>query len=466
MLGHETGNRGCRLGPTLAIRVYKFGGTSVRDAIRVMGVVQLIAQARQPLIIVTSAPAGITDLLQGITDHATAQSAVTNLADRFLALVSEVVAPSHQRQLSALVGRQLEKVRAPESDADRAKHMSLGESLMAPILAASLQHRGIRAVALDARELICTDGAYLGGRVVFDVTTKRIQAAVERALAHHGVMVVGGFIAGNAAGETTTLGRNGSDYTASIVGAAVEADEVWIWTDVDGIYTADPRHHAAATLIPEISFRESAEAAYFGAKVVHPFTMWPLLDSQTSLRIKNTLRPDQPGTLICHEPERRGSQLIVSTVDPVVVVTVGGYGLVGVPGVAAKVFGSIAAAGVNVLMISQSSSEHNISFVVHERESESAVSAVNMDLAGWISDEHRVDRISVIKDAAIVTVVGEDMRGRVGIAGQIFSALGEVGVNVMVIAQGSSEYSISIVVKSADVRLATDAILNAKGTGS
>lgn len=444
------------------MRVYKFGGTSVRDAQRVANVSRLVQRESEALLVVTSAPAGVTDLLQSLQNVSNLDATRAALSDIFKPIIQSLTSPDRDR-LKAHLEAALARLVVAHNDRDMALVLSFGEVLMSDILAAALRAQGVPAAALDARDMIRTHSTYLSAQVDFEQTRMATTRSVKAVFDKHQVAVIGGFIAADSQGHTTTLGRNGSDYSASIMGACLEADEVWIWTDVDGIYTADPRYHERAELIREISFRESAEAAYFGAKVVHPYTMWPLLDTPTSLRIKNTLDPDQPGTLICHEPRGRGTSLIVTTVPEVAVVTVGGYGLVGVPGVAARVFGAISRSNTNVLLISQSSSEHNISFAVRRQQVPQTLEALNRELADWMGLEHRVDRIRVVDDVAILTVVGENMRGRAGIAGTIFSALGAEGVNVLAIAQGSSEYSISIVVDETQVTGATDAILEVTG---
>ncbi len=450
----------------MTVRVYKFGGTSVQDAQHVAKVIGLISICSEPLVVVTSAPSGMTDLLQSLVDDGQRGQVFPAISDRYLSICKTFV---HQqsvlKEIEAFIGSELQKLDIGSLEHQRAQVMSLGERLMAPVLAASLNASGINAVSLNACHMIRTDQSYLNARVQFEQTNQLVCQQIEPELKRKRVCVIGGFIAGNKLGEITTLGRNGSDYTASIVGASLKADEVWIWTDVDGLFSADPRYHANAKLITHMSFRESAEAAYFGAKVVHPYTMWPLINSNTALRIKNTMRPQSAGTLISNEPHARGDSLLVTTIDEVAIVTVSGYGLIGVPGVAAKVFASISGCGTNVLLISQSSSEHNISFAIPRKDCSQTVAALNRDLAEWMSEEHRVDRIRVFDHVAIVTVVGENMRGRKGIAGSIFSALGRADINVLVIAQGSSEYSISIVINEADVKLATDAILSATSGG-
>jgi len=326
------------------------------------------------------------------------------------------------------------------------------------LIARTLEARDVRCRYIDSRPLIRTDSNWQEARIDLaatdDLTHKALTPLIEKGI----IPLVTGFLGSNEKGETTTIGRNGSDLTATLLGACLNAAEVWIWTDVDGIFTADPRYHQGARLLPEISFREAAEVAYFGATVIHPHTLWPLLQTEVAVRIKNTLNPEQPGTLICSEPKDRGKILITTSVEGVSAITVGGYGMVGVPGIAAKIFSAVRDEGTNVLMISQSSAEHNITFVIRNEEVPQTVASLEKALTEWIEKDHRIDRVRVVPDTAIITVVGENMRGRYGIAGKIFSALGRNKINVVAIAQGSSEYSISMVLKAADRRLAVDAI--------
>ncbi|MCB1048978.1 MAG: aspartate kinase [Acidobacteria bacterium] len=450
--------------------VHKFGGTSVRDAERLRLVVANIAQSRReyanPTVIITSAAAGVTDQLVGLRPDTWLET-TRLLRSRHLQIANELgLSEKWKADYAAHFDRLLGECPVGLENYDPATLASIhgcGERLMAPLLAEALVQAGFQAEYIDSAPLIRTDNHYLSAAVDLATSKTQIAAALNSILSDR-IPVLAGFIGSNAEGHTTLLGRNGSDYSASIFGAGTDAFEVWIWTDVDGIYTADPRHHQHSKLLREISFRESAEAAYFGAKVVHPYTMWPLLESDTNLRIKNTMSPEKPGTLICHEPQDRGPDLITTAIKGVAIVTVGGYGLIGVPGVASRVFGVISSSGTNVLMISQSSSEHNISFAIRGEDLAITLQALNHQLQDWMEREHRIDRIKVVENAAILTVVGENMRGRVGVAGTIFSALGEAGINVIAIAQGSSEYSISIVVDEAQVFRATDAILEKAGS--
>jgi aspartokinase/homoserine dehydrogenase 1 len=272
------------------------------------------------------------------------------------------------------------------------------------------------------------------------------------------VPIVTGFIAATAEGEITTLGRGGSDYTAAILGQCLGSEEVWIWTDVDGVMTADPRIVPEARSLPEISYVEAAELSFFGAKVLHPRTMLPAMEAGIPLRILNTFNPAHPGTLIV--AEGRPSQMSVKGITAIrnlSLITVEGRGMMGVPGVAAKVFGAVAQEGVSVLMISQSSSEQNICFVIQEHARNRALQALEQAFA-FERARRDIERIWAKDRVAIVAVVGAGMLGTPGIAGKVFGALGSRNINIVSIAQGSSEYNISLVVDGGDADEAVRAI--------
>lgn len=443
--------------------IFKFGGTSLQTTERIHKVLDIIAGFDRPLVVVTSAVGGITDLLvQASADPTLLHSRKDEIHRLHLRLAGDLSLDGaslaeYEAHLSETLA-DLDAVGSAEDGKARDLILSTGERLSTWLVAKTLEARGVGCKYIDSRPLIRTDSNWHEARVNLtatdDLTHKALTPLIEKGV----IPIVTGFLGSNEKGETTTIGRNGSDLTATLLGACLNAAEVWIWTDVDGIFTADPRHHRGARLLPEISFREAAEVAYFGATVIHPHTLWPLLQTEVAVRIKNALNPEQPGTLICSEPKKRGKILITTSIEGVSAITVGGYGMVGVPGIAAKIFSAVRDEGTNVLMISQSSAEHNITFVIRNEEVSQTVTSLEKALTEWIEKDHRIDRVRVVPDVAIITVVGENMPGRYGIAGKIFSALGRNKINVIAIAQGSSEHSISTVLNAADRRLAVDAI--------
>jgi aspartate kinase len=443
--------------------IFKFGGSSLQTAERLNQVLELISAFDQPLVIVTSALGGITNLLVEACDSPELLSDYKGkIYQHHLQLILELGLPSSVlSEVEAHLDDTLNDLTAGGTSLTNQQRdlvLSIGERLSTYLVARTLEARGLKTAYLDSRKVIRTDSTWGEARIDLALTRDQAREVIQPLLKTGTIPVVTGFLGSNTKGETTTIGRNGSDLTATILGTCLAVREVWIWTDVDGIFTADPRYHQGARILPEISFREAAEAAFFGASVIHPHTLWPVLDTDVAVRVKNTLNPRNPGTLICREPENRGNILITTSVDDVSVITVGGYGMVGVPGIAATIFSAVKETGTNVLMISQSSAEHNITFVIRDHDVQTTVTSLEHALAEWIEKDHRIDRVRVVSDVAIVTVVGENMRGRYGIAGTVFSALGKSKINVIAIAQGSSEYSISMVLKLDDMRHAVDII--------
>jgi aspartokinase/homoserine dehydrogenase 1 len=453
--------------------VMKFGGSSVADLAMMRRVAGIIAAGGEPVAVVVSAMGKTTDAL-----FRAAELAERGEGEALRSLV-ESLRRSHQEALpggdeatprhletlwaeleSVLHGMMLLREQTPRS---RALVASIGERLSAPILAAHLGALGKAAVAVDARSFVITDDQYEAGRVEW-AETAAAAAAVLRPLVERGTIpVVTGFIGATRDGITTTLGRGGSDYTAALVGSLLDAREVWIWTDVDGILTADPRLVKEARTLPQVSYREAAEMSYFGAKVLHPKTILPAVARGIPLRIKNTFHPDHPGTLITAEPTvLPQTAKTVTSIPGLALVTVEGRGMAGVPGVARRVFEATEAAGVNVIMISQASSEQAISFVVLAAEADRLARTLGVRFAAELATG-AIDRIDVEGGIAIATIVGQGMAGTPGVSGKLFGALGDVGVNVLAIAQGASELSISVAVEEREVQRAVRAIHSAFG---
>jgi aspartate kinase len=327
---------------------------------------------------------------------------------------------------------------------------AMGEQMSVRILAAHLREQGEEATALDATELIVTDDNFQSATPLLEETEERTRSCLTPVLDDGGIPIVTGFIGATAGGTTTTLGRGGSDYSAAILGQVLNAEEVWIWTDVDGVMSADPRLVSDAVTIPSLSYREVAELAYYGAKVLHPKTIRPCVEGGIPLRIKNTFNPQNPGTVIVPDNGDAGVGMkAVTAIDELSLLTVEGKGMMGVPGIAARTFSAVARRNVNVLLISQASSEQSICFAVPVTFAGDVVDAVEEEFAEELK-RRDIDRIWAMRPVSIVTVVGNGMRGTPGIAGRIFGALGQHGVNIIAIAQGSSECSISLVVDGAD----------------
>jgi aspartokinase/homoserine dehydrogenase 1 len=471
----------------------KFGGSSLADAERIRRVADLVrhaagqAEGETPIVVV-SAMGGVTDRLFALARTAlvgrAGQGAALEQVDELRAhhvraLEALVAGPSPDKaagDLSAFLRDALESHVATQGvigdaverlDAYFAELRDIvigvsllgelsprsldaiaayGEKLSTLLVAAALRAAGTPAEAISAEEVVVTDATFGNAMPDMAATTQRAAARVAPPARRGVVPVVTGYIGATPEGITTTLGRNGSDYSAAIVGAAVGAQEIWIWTDVDGVMSADPRLVPAARSLPDLSYAEAAELAYFGSKVIHPRTIVPAVAAGVPLRIKNTFNPDHPGTLIAAaSAPGPGAVKAVTAIRDLALVTVEGLGMLGVPGIAGRTFGALAAASVNVLMISQASSESNIAMVIARREVAAATRALREAFALELH-RHEVDAIQAQEGVAIVTAVGGGMRGTPGVAGRLFGALGRRDVNVIAIAQGSSELSISCVV--------------------
>ena len=334
----------------------------------------------------------------------------------------------------------------------------VGERLSAPLLAAVLRANGVNAQFVDAGELIITDDQFGSANPLMDATPSRCRDRLLPMLQSGVVPVVTGFVGATENGVPTTLGRGGSDYSAAILGAALDADEIQIWTDVDGVMTADPRIVENARSMDELSYEEVAELAYYGAKVLHPKTVTPAVESKIPLRVLNTFNPAHPGTSIVEKTRQlRQGVKAITAVRELRLITVAGRGMIGVPGIAARTFAAVARQRANVLMISQGSSEQSICFVVPEPEGDAVMAALEVEFARELA-QHMIEEITNQPDIVIVAVIGAGMKGTPGIAARVFNALGARNINVIAIAQGSSEANISLVILQAEADEAIRAI--------
>ncbi|MBC8265088.1 MAG: aspartate kinase [Anaerolineales bacterium] len=465
--------------------VMKFGGTSVGDGEAISRAADIICQTIKDkgggVVVVVSAMSGVTDTLLSAATSAAQGDAETfrrarwHLSDRHRQAITESIS---RDETQAQLVEEVETLLSDFESLCRSIHImgeltargsdavaSLGERLTARILAAVLRGRGERATAVEATETIITNGKHGAAVPLMDETREAAQARLMPLLAQGVIPVVTGFIAATKEGVTTTLGRGGSDYTAAILGASLDSDEIWIWTDVDGVMTADPVVVREARTLPEISYSEAAELSYFGAKVLHPKTILPAVERGIPLRIVNTFNPSHPGTLVV--AEAKPSELAVkgiTSIKGLSLVTVEGRGMLGVPGVAARVFTAVAQEGISVLMISQSSSEQNICFIIRQETVDRALRALEAAFETELA-RRNVDRIWAQNEVAIVAVVGAEMKGTPGIAAKVFGALGGHAINVISIAQGSSEYNISFVVNEEDMEDAVRYIHQEFGLG-
>jgi aspartate kinase len=457
---------------TAKLQVMKFGGTSVGNAECIARAAQIIAEGarRGPCIVVVSAMSGVTNRL--IDAAKRAEAGEQNAGPEIV----EALRQQHEAALVALVADERARVGVREKMAEvlaegkrwcdgtallreltpRARDAisSLGERLSAPLVAAAVSALGVRSEAVEATELIVTDAFHGGAEPLMEQTRAKSKARLKPLLEKSMVPLVTGFIGVSEDGLLTTLGRGGSDYSATILGAAMDAGEVIIWTDVDGVLTADPRLVPEAKTIPEISYREAAELAYFGAKVLHPKTLNPVVQAAIPVWIRNSFSPERAGTKITPQGRSIGGGVkALTAIRDVALISVGGPGIVGVPDVVGRTFSTTAELRANVLLISQSSSQNDICFIVSAADAAKTVEALRKEFAHDLA-HHKVEHITVDPNIAIVAVVGENMRGTPGVAGKTFNALGRENVNLIAIAQGSSESNISFVIEEKAVKTA------------
>ncbi len=464
--------------------VCKFGGTSVGSGERIGNVARIITDLRaergRPPAVVVSAMSGVTDrLIQAAT------SAARGDRDTF-AQIRQDLATRHREATLACVADANERAQLLEAQTNLLDWLEmlcgsiatlgeltprgldvvsgLGERLSARITAAALRSLGTPAEVVEGTEIIVTNGRFGAAMPLWAETTSRVRERLLPLLAQGVVPVVTGFIAATREGIPTTLGRGGSDYTGSVLGRCLPAEEVWIWTDVSGVMTADPRVVPNAATLPSITYGEVSELAFFGAKVLHPKTIQPLADMGIPVRVLNTFAPSESGTLVCQTPDE--SHLIkgITAIRELSIVAVQGRGMMGVPGIAGRAFTAVARAGVSILMITQSSSEQSICFAIRRADAPEVVAALEEEFQLEMMRQD-VDRVSAQHDVAIVAVVGSGMLGRPGIASEVFSALAEREINVISIAQGSSEYNLSLVVAQGDADDAVRAIHERFGLG-
>jgi bifunctional aspartokinase / homoserine dehydrogenase 1 len=462
----------------LALQVMKFGGTSVGDAdcIRRAAAIIKSSASQRPVVVVVSAMGGVTNRLvqsahraeQGEQDFITQLTADLH-TQHIKTLESLVQANESQAKVAAAVKEVLNELDRLLRGTAMLRELTpraldvisgIGERLSAPLVAAAVNALGISAVPISATEVIVTDPHHGRAEPLMGPTRTRAEARLRPLLDKKIVPIVTGFIAATPEGVQTTLGRGGSDYSATILGAALDAQETVIWTDVDGVKTADPRLVPEAQTIPEISYNEAAELAYFGAKVLHPNTLRPVTAAGVPVWIRNSFKPENPGTKITAKGMPTGGGVkALTAIKDVTLVTVGGPGIVGLPDVLARSFAATSETRTNVFLVSQSSSQNDICFVISTADEKRLLKALRDAFAPEIA-EQTVEHVTSNPGVAIVAVVGENMRGIPGVAGRTFTALGRENVNIMAIAQGSSEYNISLVVQKDSMQRALTVLHN------
>ncbi|HEX5052100.1 MAG TPA: bifunctional aspartate kinase/homoserine dehydrogenase I [Planctomycetota bacterium] len=446
---------------------HKFGGTSVADATRIAHVVDILVARNEPQVVVVSAMKGVTDALIDLVHRAAARDGAWRTGVDELAV-------RHAAAASALLGEHAEPVLAWLRSEFAALHdllhaqalvgsvaddlldfiCGLGEVWSSRLVDAALRARGAPSCWLDAREVLVVESSDLGAVVQWDVSRQRL---TERRDAQATRTVIPGFVARTSAGRLTTLGRNGSDYSAAIFAALFAARELHVWSDVDGVLSADPRLVPEAVLIERLSYSEACELAYFGAKVLHPQTMAPAIERGIPLIARNSFRPEHPGTRIDATGDLARPVKGITTFGGLAILNLEGAGMIGVPGTAERAFAALKQARVSVVMISQGSSEHSICCVIRAGDAEQAQRAMREEFARELTN-HQISDVSVDTGVAALAVVGDGMSGTPGVASRLFASLARANVNVRVIAQGASERNISVAIDADDAARALRAV--------
>ncbi len=458
--------------PLLFMKILKFGGSSVATPERIKSILEIVKpRLQEEVAFVFSAFGGVTDQLIHLSQLAVAgkpeyKEKLELLEKRHLDAVRELTTVSTQSAILAQVkiqmneledvlhGIYLVKERTPRT---LDYIMSFGERLSAYIISEAFKDKGLSAEYLDARNVIRTDNQFGNAKVNFEITNKLI---LDHFKHHTDVQVITGFIATSESGETTTLGRSGSDYTAAIFAGALQASALEVWTDVDGIMTADPRLVKKAFTVPQLSYEEAMELSHFGAKVIFPATMQPAMAHHIPIWVKNTFNPNAIGTLISEASVNGKLIKGISSMNNISLLNVQGSGLLGVVGVSMRLFSTLAKEKVNVILISQASSEHSICIAIESEMASKAKAAIEKEFMYEIRGE-LIDEIKVEQGLSIIAVVGDGMKHHPGTSGRMFSALGKNGVNVVAIAQGSSERNISTVIQQTDISKALNALHDA-----
>lgn len=454
------------------MQVLKFGGTSVANAENIKKVVAIVKEAvkKEKTVVVVSALGGVTDLLLGAASLAadgneTYKDKLAVVEQRHLDAVKELIPVATQSQLLSLVKKSCNEIEdfcngifllRELTPRTKDRVASYGEWLSSQIITARFNIEMVQAEWKDARELIRTNSSFTAAEVDFVISNKKVLGYFSSTPGD--LFIVPGFIASDSNGITTTLGRGGSDYTAAIIAAAMDASVLEIWTDVSGMMTADPRLTNNAKIIPHISYQEAMELSHFGAKVIYPPTIQPVMDKGIPVWIKNTFSPEDEGTLI--ETTATGNTDIVrgiSSINNIALISLEGSGMIGIPGFSKRLFEALSNEKINVILITQSSSEHSITVGIDAAYAGKAKQATDAAFANEIA-LHKVEPLKVENELSIVALVGENMKNHTGISGRMFGAMGKNGVNIRAIAQGSSEKNISAVIATKDVKKAINVL--------
>lgn len=458
------------------MKVLKFGGTSVANAQNILLVENIIKKEslKDHVVVIVSALHSVTDQLIKAAEYAAAKDETylritKDLEEKHIILVKELIPVLAQSSWLSFVKKHFNDIEdlyngifvlGEFTDKIKDKIASYGEFLSSSIIAARLQHQGQDCLWMNSADLIKTDSNFTHAKVDFNSSENNLKNYLNE---NRNRIIIGpGFIASDFKNNPTTLGRGGSDYTAAIIASAIDAQELQIWTDVSGMMTADPRLASNAKPISEISYHEAMELSHFGAKVLYPPSIQPVMVKNIDLFIKNTFAPDAEGTLISHhskaaEQEKQQIAVGISNMSHIALLTLEGSGMVGIPGISAKLFQCLSQEKINVILITQGSSEHSITIAINEKDAFHAENAINSAFA----DDVRLKRVYPVKietGLSIVALVGENMKSRSGVSAKMFSSLGNNGINIRAIAQGSSERNISIVISEKDSKKAVNVL--------
>jgi aspartate kinase len=456
--------------------VMKFGGTGVDSCRSLIKVSDLVTNykndSKYEIVVVVSAVRGVTDSILKLTDSinrhekVSVQDILGKLRKTHLEIIEGCIHKTELRDLArdtitkllnelkdVLGGMVILQEVSPKS---LDYLLSFGERLSASMVYFALRDKGIVTECFTGKEAgIMTDSNFGAAKPLMDTTKLRVRRLIEPLLQLNSVPIVTGFIGADQNGNVTTLGRGGSDYTATIIAASINADETWLWTDVDGLMTADPRIAADAEVLSEVSFSEAMEMALFGAKYMHPRALEPVIETGIPVRIRNVMNPSKIGTMILQRPSDTSKRIVKSVIAirRTGLIDVGGTSMAGAPGTAATIFDALAKKNINIIMISQSPSESSISMVLRNDDIEKAVSILELSLLGKV-----IKKVEVNNNVSVIAVVGSGMRGIQGVAARIFSAVAREDVNVIMIAQGSSQLNLAFVVNDNDCETAIRAL--------
>ncbi|GAA4232388.1 bifunctional aspartate kinase/homoserine dehydrogenase I [Postechiella marina] len=453
------------------MKVLKFGGTSVGSAKNINKVISILENYSKSdsIICTVSAVGGITDKLLLAGKYAQNKDkqfkdVLESIEETHFNIVNELI-PNNNDAVMAFVGSRLDELKSllegiflinELSPKTSDKLVSFGELLSSYIIAETMKSRDLSADRKNSQDLIVTNSNFTKAEVDFAITNKNIQdyfaAVVQR------ITIIPGFVSKSALGEITTLGRGGSDFTAAIVAAALKVDQLEIWTDVSGMYTTNPKQVKQAYPIKEISYQEAMELSHFGAKVLYPPTVQPVLDLNIPIHIKNTMAPEESGTIISNNEEKTNAPVKgISNIDDIALITLQGSGMVGIPGFSKRLFETLSQEKINIILITQASSEHSICIGIDEKDVEMAKASIDTVFENEIA-LNKIDPLITESGLSIIALVGDNMKNHQGISGKMFSTLGRNNINIRAIAQGASEKNISAVISKKDVKKALNTL--------